>query len=77
VLVVLNPRLAAVVVLDVELVLTTKLLEFLFEVFLDERRNVIGRLRWNKTDAELPDDLCRDDSLRANTIKGAFDSVKR
>ena len=35
VLVVFNPRLAAVVVLDVELVLTTKLLKFFFEVLLD------------------------------------------
>ena len=75
-LVVLDPRLAAVQVLNIHLVLTTELLELLVEVFLDERRDVLGRLRGDEADAELAAYLGGDDRLRANAVKGTLDAVQ-
>ena len=75
-LVVLDPRLAAVQVLNIHLVLTTELLELLVEVLLDERRDVLGRLRGNEADAELAAYLGGDDRLRANAVKGTLDAVQ-
>jgi hypothetical protein len=71
-----NPPLAGVLEGDVELVLGLQLGEGLVDVLEDELVDVLGLHVGDCADAELADDLCRDDGLGARSGKGAFDTVK-